>query len=169
MIRTALAGFLLERARGRSGAAAERWLRLASAVSPRFGPAQRELIEARSQAGDLPGAVSVARRCVDRFPRSADAWMALGGAHRAAFRPHDALVAFEQALQLEERADAAMAAGEIYRRHGDHVTAGARFARAYAASGNPDALEANAHCLRAAGDVAASQEAMELWKKVTGR
>ena len=35
---------------------------------------------------------------------------------------------------------AAMAAGELYSRLGDHVTAGARYARAYAAGAGPDGV-----------------------------
>src|SRR2546430_1279591 len=62
-----------------------------------------------------------------------DALMLRGESFLGAFRPRDALVAFGRALALEERAEAAMAAGELYARAGVQVTAGARCARAYAA------------------------------------
>jgi tetratricopeptide (TPR) repeat protein len=100
-----------------------------------------------------------------RFPNHGDAWVLLGHAYRAIYRPKDALVAFEQALVLEERADAAMAAGAAYRQLGDPVNAGARFARAYAAGAGPDALKANAEMLRKAGDVEAAMEAEKRWER----
>jgi hypothetical protein len=78
-------------------------------------------------------------------------------------------VAYEHALQLEERADAAMAAGLRDRMQSDHETAGARFARAYAAGAGPEALRENARSLTAAGDHAAAAEAVRLWVKETGR
>jgi hypothetical protein len=95
--------------------------------------------------------------------------MLLGEAYLGAFRPRDALVAYENALTIEERADAAMAAGELYRREGDQVNAGARFARAYAAGAGPRALRANADELQAAGDATAAAEARAMWEAVTGR
>lgn len=151
----------------RSGAA--RWLQLAALLAPRFGLVHRELVAARRRAGDdRLGAVALARAFVGRFEGSPDAWVTLGEAYVAAFRPRHALQAFERALLLEERADAAMAAGDLYTREGDHVTAGARFARAYAAGGGADALRANALALRSAGDVAAAQRAIELWERETG-
>lgn len=94
--------------------------------------------------------------------------MLLGEAYVGAFRPDDAIQAYEGALHLEERADAAMAVGDLYALKGDAVTAGARYARAYAAGAGPDALKANAKALRTAGDVAAAQEAQRLWEQETG-
>jgi hypothetical protein len=35
--------------------------------------------------------------------------------------------------------------------------------------GGPDALKANAKALRAAGDLAAAQQAQELWERQTGK
>jgi len=150
--------------------AAERWLRLAAALAPRFGLVHRDLVAARRRAGDdRLGAVALARELAGRYEDSADAWVTLGEACVAAFRPRDALTAFERALLLEERADAAIAAGDLYARQGDHVTAGARFARAYAAGGGPDALRANALALRSAGDTDAAERAKDLWEQETGK
>jgi len=146
-----------------------RWLRLAAALAPQFGPVHQELVAAyRRRGDDRLGALALALRLAQRFERSADAWIALGQAYVAAFRPLDALKAFERALVIEERPDAAMAAGDLYARRGDHATAGARYARAYAAGGGPDALRANAHALRNAGDHGAAQRAVELWEQETG-
>jgi Flp pilus assembly protein TadD len=119
--------------------------------------------------GDPMGAMDQARRWTATFEDSSDAWVALGVACRAAFRTRDALVAYERALQIEERADAAMAAGQLYRMQNDHVTAGARFARAYAAGAGPDALRENARALAAAGDHGAAAQAVRLWEQETGR
>ena len=80
-----------------------------------------------------------------------------------AFRQREALVAYEQALALEERPDAAMAAGELYLRAGEPSNAAARFARAYAAGGGAAALRANAQALFQAGDIRAADEALSLW------
>jgi len=115
------------------------------------------------------GAMEQARAWTAKFDQNSDAWVALGVACRAAFRTRDALVAYERALQIEERADAAMAAGQLYRMQGDHATAGARFARAYAAGAGPDALRENSRALTAAGDHAAAAEAVQLWERETGR
>jgi tetratricopeptide (TPR) repeat protein len=153
----------------RDAASAERWLRLAGRLAPGFSSVHRELVAARRRAEDRLGALAIALRVAQRFPRSADALVLLGEAYNAAFRPDDALRAFERALALDERADAAMAAGELYARKGDHATAGARYARAYAVGGGPDALKANARALRAAGDLAAAQQAQELWERQTGK
>jgi len=150
-------------------ARAARWLRLASHVAPRFGEPHRALLTLMGKQGDKMGAMELARRWTARFELSSDSWVALGVACRAAFRTRDALVAYERALQLEERADAAMAAGLLYRMQSDHETAGARFARAYAAGAGPDALRENARALTAAGDHAAAAEAVQLWERETGR
>ncbi len=150
-------------------AAAERWLRLASRLAPEFSRAHRELVAARRRADDRLGALAIALQIVRRWDESADAWILLGEAYVGAFRPDDAIQAYERALHVEERADAAMAVGDLYTLKGDAVTAGARYARAYAAGAGPDALRANAKALRAAGDVAAAQQAQALWEKETGR
>lgn len=113
--------------------------------------------------------MAIARRWTGQFESDSEAWVTLGAACRAAYRTHDAVVAYERALQLEERADAAFAAGLLYRLRGDHATAGARFARAYAAGAGADALRENARSLSAAGDHAAAGEAMRLWERETGR
>lgn len=138
-------------------------------MAPRFGEPHRALITLTGKRGDPIGAMEQARRWTRKFDLSSDAWVALGGAARAAFRTRDALVAYERALQLEERPDAAMAAGLLYRMRRDHATAGARFARAYAAGAGPDALRENAKALTAAGDHAAAAEAVQLWERETGR
>ena len=98
-----------------------------------------------------------------RFPDNPDAWMLLGEALQMVFRQQEALGAFEQALALEERADAALAAGELYRRAGQYADAAARFARAYAAGGGAEALWHNAQALFQAGDHSAAEEALNLW------
>ncbi len=153
----------------RDGDAAERWLRRAARLAPGFSFVHRDLVAARRRADDRLGALEIARRIAKRFDRSADALVLLGEAYNGAFRPDDALVAFERALAIEERADAAMAAGDLYARKGDYATAGARYARAYAVGGGRDALRANAKALRAAGDVGAAQQAQELWERETGK
>lgn len=110
----------------------------------------------------------LARRWTTRFAGSSDAWVALGEVCRAAYRTREALAAYEQALVIEERADAAFAAGLLFRQIGDHETAGARFARAYAAGAGPDALRENARALAATGDPAAAAEAIRMWEQETG-
>ena len=153
----------------RNREAGERWLRRAARLAPEFSFVHRDLVTARRRADDRLGALEIARRIAQRFARSADAWVLLGEAFNGAFRPDEAIVAFERALAIEERADAAMAAGDLYARKGNYATAGARYARAYAVGGGPDALKANAKALRAAGDVAAAQQAQELWERETGK
>jgi tetratricopeptide (TPR) repeat protein len=149
---------------------ATRWLAWAAALAPGFGSVHRELVAARRRAGDdRLGAVTLARGLARRFEQSADAWVTLGDALVAAFRPDDALAAYERALTLEERPDAAMAAGDLYSRAGDYTSAGARYARAYAAGGGPDALRANARVLKSAGDHDAAKRAVELWELETGK
>src|SRR6267143_852831 len=112
---------------------------------------------------DRWGAVEAAREASVRFPDHADAWMLLGEALQMVFRQDEALGAFEQALALEERADAAMAAGTLYQRTGRFPEAAARFARAYAAGGGATALWHNAQALYDAGDHGAADEALNLW------
>ena len=153
----------------RDSRASERWLRRAAGLAPGFSFVHRDLVAARRRADDRLGALEIAQRVARRFQRSADAWVLLGEAYNGAFRPDDALVAFERALAIDERADAAIAAGDLYARKGDYATAGARYARAYAVGGGPDALKANAKALRSAGDLAAAQQAQEMWERVTGK
>ena len=86
--------------------------------------------------------------------------------------PHNAgymVAAYEQALVLEERADAALAAGELYRRAGQAAEAAARFARAYAAGGGAEALWRNAQALFQAGDERAAEQALTLWSTLVPR
>ena len=127
------------------------------------------MVASRLAAEDPLGGVAAAERALRRFESDPAAWVLLGVARESAFQIRNALVAYELALMLEERADAAMAAGRLYSQLGDHATAGARFARAYAAGAGLDALEANAAALRAAGDQDAAQQAVELWERETGR
>ena len=165
-LRGALARFTVRRAaraQRRAPRRADLWLRLGCALSPSFGEAHTALVHLRRAADDRWGAVAAAQDATERFPDNPDAWMLLGDALQMVFRQKEALGAFEQALAIEERADAAIAAGELYRRAGQPVEAAARFARAYAAGGGPDALWQNAQSLFLAGDEAAAEEALSLW------
>lgn len=148
---------------------AGRWLALACRLAPRFDFVHRDLCAHHRRQNDRLAALAAALAAVRRFDRSADAWVLLGEAYLGAFKPRDALAAFERALGVEERVDAAMAVGELYLREGDPTNAGARFARAYAAGGGPKALRANAEALQAAGDVAAAAQARTMWEKETGK
>src|SRR2546426_5544444 len=112
---------------------------------------------------DRWGALAAAQEAVERFPENPDAWLLLGAAYQMVFRQQEALVAYEQALALEERPDAALAAGDLYRRAGRYADAAARFARAHAAGGGAEALWLNAQALFQAGDVRAAEEALHLW------
>lgn len=170
--RTRLSAWAARRAArfsAQGGHHAERWLRLAARLAPAYGAVHRDLVAALRRAEDRLGAVEIARGVARRFDHSSEAWCLLGEALNGAFRPDEALVAFERALAIEERPDAAMAAGDLYGRRGDYATAGARYARAYAVGGGPDALKANAKALRAAGDVAAAQQAQDMWERETGK
>src|SRR3989441_12834043 len=113
--------------------------------------------------------MSAAQAATRRFPTSAAAWMLLGEAYQGAFRMKEALAAYEQALVLEERADAVLAAGELYRRAGQAAEAAARFARAYAAGGGAEALWRNAQALVQAGDQRAADQALPLWSTLVPR
>ncbi len=155
-------------ARGRSRWRTEAWLRLACAVAPAFDPCFEQLVALRREREDRWGAVATAQDAARRFSGDPNAWMLLGEAHQMVFRQIDALTAFEQAMTIEERADAARAAGEIYFRQGRYADASARFARAYAAGGGPDVLRRNAEALRLAGDEAAAEEALRLWSDLVG-
>ena len=165
-VRAALARFTVRRAAGCQRHAprrADRWLRLGCALSPTFAEAHRALVHLRRASEDRRGAVEAARRAAERFSGNPDAWMLLGDAYLMVFRQREALGAYEQALSLEERADAAMAAGRLYRRAGQAAEAAARFARAHAAGGGAEALWENAEALYEAGDEAAADEALNLW------
>jgi len=165
-IRIAMARFAVRRAAACQRQAPQRaalWLRVGCALSPAFAdpfPALVHLCRARE---DRLGALAVAQGAAKRFAGNPDAWMLLGEACQMAFRQRDALGAYEQALALEERPDAAMAAGELYLRAGEASHAAARFARAYAAGGGAAALRANAQALFQAGDLRAADEALSLW------
>ena len=164
-MRSVLAGWALRRARHTDGAATDRWLARSARWSPGYSHAHAELQRRLLAKGNHATALREAQDANRRFPGNGDAWVLLGEAYRAMYRTKDALVAFEQALVLEERADAAMAAGAAYRQLGDPVNAGARFARAYAAGAGPDALKANAEMLRRAGDTAAAEAAEARWRE----
>src|SRR6266704_1090761 len=148
-LRSALARFAVRRAAACQRDApkrAELWLRLGCAVAPTFAESHPALVRLRRAIEDRWGAVAAAQEAAQRFPANPDAWMLLGEAWQMVFRQQDALVAYEQVLTLEERADAA-----------------ARFARAYAAGGGAEALWLNAQALFQAGDARAADEALHLW------
>jgi tetratricopeptide (TPR) repeat protein len=149
--------------------AAEHWLRISCRLAPRFDFVHRDLCAHYRRLENRLAAVAAAQDAVRRFGTSVDAWMLLGECCLAAFRPHDALIAFENALAIEERSDAALTAGDLYAREGDHKTAGARYARAHAAGAGPKALRLNARELEAAGDTRAAAEAKALWEQETGK
>ncbi len=165
-LRSALVRFTVRRAAASQRDAPRRadwWLRVGCAVSPAFADCYPALVRLRRAIEDRWGAVAAAQDAADRFPENPDAWMLLGEAFQMVFRQHDALVAYEQVLTLEERPDAALAAGDLYARAGRPADASARFARAYAAGGGADALWLNARALFQAGDVKAADEALHLW------
>lgn len=163
-LRRSLAAFASRRATAaRSPAAAERWHRIACTISPVLTPSHRALVELLGAGERRWEARAVAQVAAERFPEDADAWMLLGEGWQMVYRQSEALAAFEQALAIEERADAALAAGALYWRVGHYAEAAARFARAYAAGGGPDALRRNAEALFRAGDEAAADEALALW------
>jgi len=164
--RAALVRFAVRRAAACQRHAPKRaaaWLRLACSWTPAFGEAYVALVHLSRAMDDRWGALATAQEATERFPENPDAWMLLGDASQMVFRQREALGAYEQALALEERVDAAMAAGELYRRAGDHADAAARFARAYAAGGGPEALWQNAQSLFAAGDQEVADQALTLW------
>lgn len=165
-LRSGLARFALargERRVARAPRSAVRWYGVAARLAPAFGAAHARLVAALHAADDRMGALLAARRASERFPENPDAWMLVGEAAALAYRLPEALVAYERALALEERADAAIAAGRLYQRDRRHADAAARFARGYAAGGGPDALWLNAQSLFAAGDERAAEQALELW------
>ncbi len=165
-LRSALARFTVRRAAACQRYApkrAGRWLRLGCALAPAFAEPYPALVRLRRAIEDRWGALAAAQEAAERFPASPDAWLLLGEACQMVFRQQDALHAYEEALALEERPDAALAAGDLYRRAGRHAEAAARFARAYAAGGGAEALWLNAQELFRAGDVGAADEALHLW------
>jgi len=139
------------------------WLRLGATLAPAFADTYPALVHLSRALEDRWGAVEAAREATVRFPDNADAWMLLGEALEMVFRQQEALGAYEQALALEERADAAMAAGALYLRAGRFADASARYARAYAAGGGATALWHNAQALYEAGDHDAADAALDLW------
>src|SRR5213592_4180005 len=165
-LRSSLARFAVRRAAACQRFAPKRaafWLRLACGLTPVFADPYPALVRLRRATEDRWGAVAAARVGTERFPDNPDAWMLLGEAYQMVFRQKDALHAYEQALALEERPDAAVAAGDLYRRAGLLQEAAARFARAYAAGGGAEALWLNAQALFQAGDERAADEALHLW------
>lgn len=165
-LRSALARFTVRRAAACQRYApkrADRWLRLGCALAPAFAEPYPALVRLRRAIEDRWGALAAAQEAAERFPASPDAWLLLGEACQMVFRQQEALHAYEEALALEERPDAALAAGDLYRRAGRHADAAARFARAYAAGGGAEALWLNAQELFLAGDVGAADEALHLW------
>src|SRR5216117_1171167 len=164
--RAALGRFCARRAAAAQRDAPRRalaWLRLDCKFAPSFADTYPALVHLSRALDDRWGAVEAARAATLRFPDHADAWMLVGEALQMVFRQQEALGAYEQALALEERADAAMAAGALYHRAGQYAEAAARFARAYAAGGGADALWQNAGALFQAGDHGAAEEALNLW------
>jgi tetratricopeptide (TPR) repeat protein len=165
-IRAMMARFAVRRAAACQRNAPRRaavWLRMGCALSPAFAEPFPALVHLCRAMEDRWGGLAAAQAAVRRFAGNPDAWMLLGEACQMAFRQRDALGAYEQALALEERPDAAMAAGELYLRAGEASNAAARFARAYAAGGGAEALRANAQALFQAGDLRAADEALNLW------
>jgi tetratricopeptide (TPR) repeat protein len=163
-LRRSLAAFATRRAvAARSPGAAERWHRIACTISPVLTLSHRALVGLLGARDRRWEARAVAQVAAERFPDNAEAWMLLGEGWELVYRQPEALAAFEQALAIEERADAALAAGALYMRVGHYAEAAARFARAYAAGGGPEALRRNAEALFQAGDEAAADQALRLW------
>jgi tetratricopeptide (TPR) repeat protein len=165
-LRSSLVRFTMRRAAASQRDAPKRadwWLRIGCAITPAFAECYTALVRLRRAIEDRWGALAAAQEAAERFPENPDAWMLLGEACQMVFRQQDALHAYEQVLALEERSDAALQAGDLYRRAGRHAEAAARFARAYAAGGGADALRRNAQSLFQAGDVRAADEALHLW------
>ena len=163
-LRRSFVGFAVRRAEdARSASGAARWHRLACAVTPILIPSFRALTDLLRQRDDRWGPRALAQQAAERFSEESEAWMLLGEAWLGVYRHQEALTAFEQALTLAERPDAALAAGEIFRRSGRYSEAAERFSRAYAAGGGPDALRQNAAALYQAGDDAAADQALSLW------
>src|SRR6266704_2844059 len=120
-LRSALARFAVRRAAACQRHAPKRaawWLEIGCALTPVFAESYPALVRLRRAIEDRWGALAAAQEAVERFPENPDAWLLLGAAYQMVFRQQEALVAYEQALALEERPDAAMAAGDLYRRAG---------------------------------------------------
>src|ERR1700704_2085061 len=135
-LRSALVRFAVRRAAACQREAPKRadlWLRLGCAAAPTFAESHPALVRLRRAIEDRWGAGAAAQEAGQRFPANPDAWMLLGEAWQMVFRQQDALVAYEQVLTIEERPDAALAAGDLYRRARRHPDVAGRFAR-------PDAL-----------------------------
>ncbi|HUL49577.1 MAG TPA: tetratricopeptide repeat protein [Gemmatimonadales bacterium] len=165
-LRLALIRFALARATAslkRSPKLAAFWLRMACGLSTSFGEPFVALVHLLRTQGDRWGAVAAAQQASERFKGNPDAWMLLGEAYQMVFRQKEALEAYEEVLVLEERSDAALAAGELYLRMSRPAEAAARFARAYAAGGGAVALWSNARALFQAGDTDAAEQALALW------
>jgi hypothetical protein len=79
------------------------------------------------------------------------------------YRNREALGAYDQALALEERADAGISAGLRYLLAGQHAEAASRIHAANAAAGGAEAMRENALDLLQAGDQSAADGALELW------
>src|SRR5256712_9955661 len=170
MVRDALVRFALRRAaRARAPRRADFWLRLACAWSPTFGEAFAALVELRRAREDRLGAMSAAQAATRRFPTSAAAWMLLGEAYQGAFRMKEALAAYEQALVLEERADAALAAGGLGRRSGQGAGGAAPLPPRSAPGGGAGGPWRNAQALFQAGDERAAEQALTLWSTLVPR
>ena len=98
---------------GRHGEACETF-RKASRLAP--GEAQLHVgcAAALAMQGKLAEAESMLRRITTRFPDSAAAWYNLGNVLRDAQQPHDAITAYEKALELEAgHVDARNALGSV--------------------------------------------------------
>src|SRR3989441_8153522 len=120
-LRSALARFAVRRAAACQRHAPKRaawWLEIGCALTPVFAESYPALVRLRRAIEDRWGALAAAQEAVERFPENPDAWLLLGAAYQMVFRQQEALVAYEQALALEERPDAALAAGDLYRRAG---------------------------------------------------
>src|SRR2546430_6459994 len=149
-LRSALARFAVRRAAACQRDApkrAELWLRLGCAVAPTFAESHPALVRLRRAIEDRWGAVAAAQEAAQRFPANPDAWMLLGEAWLMVFRQQDALVAYEQVLTLEERPDAALAAGHLYRPARPPADPAARFPRASAAGGRAQGPPLHAQAL----------------------
>src|SRR5260370_15863499 len=94
---------------------ADWWVRIGCAIPPAFAECYTALVRLRRAIEDRWGALAAAQEAAEHFPENPDAWMLLGEACQMVFRQHDALHAYEQALALEERSDAALQAGGLHR------------------------------------------------------
>ena len=105
-LRSALARFAVRRAAACQRHAPKRaawWLEIGCALTPVFAESYPALVRLRRAIEDRWGALAAAQEAVERFPENPDAWLLLGAAYQMVFRQQEALVAYEQALALEER------------------------------------------------------------------